>query len=591
MKSSADLRGPLGRLRVVRMILLMTWIVLGVRAAHLTVLDSRGAERGAAQHTTTLRLSPNRGLVVDRNGAELAVSVDAPSVYATPSGVQDVAATARALAAPLGLDSAALARRLSHDAPFVFLARWIEADAARQIRDLALAGIGIVAEPRRVYPYNELAASVVGFANIDGHGVRGIEQQEDDWLRGTAHAYPVERDARGRLLALPGVRPTATAGGDVALTLDAAFQADAEAALSAAVAGSGAKGGLVLTLDAHSGEILALAERPNFDPNRFRDAEYAETRSRAFHDALEPGSTLKIFLLAGALDIGSVREDEVFDCENGSFRVPGKTLRDHHPYGLLTAADVLRVSSNIGAVKIAYRMGAQSYFETLRRFGFGQPTGSGFPSESSGVLRNWTQWKRVDHATIAFGQGIAVTPIQLAAAVAAIANDGVWIRPRLVAARRRPGDEWRFTERERVRRVLEPESAASVLAMMEGVVMTNGGTGGRARLRGVRVAGKTGTAQILDASTGAYSTNRYHSWFVGIVPADDPKLVIATELDEPKAGFHTGGAAAAPLFARVAAAQLTRIGIVTEPEASSPALRAMPVPSQVEGSAFDDEKG
>jgi cell division protein FtsI (penicillin-binding protein 3) len=378
----------------------------------------------------------------------------------------------------------------------------------------------------------------------------------------------VERDARGALLGLEGLNRAAAAGGDLRLTLDARFQADAETALSDALQTSGARGGLVITLDPHTGEILALAERPAFDPNRFRQLSFPDTRSRAFQDALEPGSTIKAFLVAAALEAGAVRPGDHFDC-SVPLSVPGKTIRDVHPHGVLSTGDVLRVSSNIGAVKIAQALGARRHWEMLRAFGFGERTGSGFPFESAGLLRPWRQWRPVDHATVAFGQGMSITPVQLASATAVLANGGWLVRPRLVSARRRPGGPWQPTEVERVRRVLSPETAAQVVRMLEGVA-TPDGTARRAGLRDVRVAGKTGTAQLLDVARGTYSPNRYHAWFAGIVPADEPRLVILAELDEPRRGQHQGGQSAAPLFAAVASAQLARLGIATEPLVPGP---------------------
>jgi cell division protein FtsI (penicillin-binding protein 3) len=360
-----------------------------------------------------------------------------------------------------------------------------------------------------------------------------------------------------------------TAGGDIALTIDAALQADAEAALRATIEATGARGGVVISMDPRTGDILALAEVPAFDPNYFRELDYRATRSRAFLDAADPGSALKIFLMAAALERGAVAPDERFDCENGAFRVPGSVIHDSHPHGVLTTAEILQVSSNIGAAKIAFALGPRAHFELLRRFGFGNVTGVGFPGESAGVLRPWRQWRPLDHATIAFGQGIGVTPIQLAAATAALANGGERVRPRLVMARRAARGAWQAARVEGMRRVVSPDTAATVLAMMEGVVGPEG-TARRAALRGVRVAGKTGTAQKFDPATATYADDRFTAWFIGVVPAEDPKLVIVAGVDEPRRPLHTGGAAAAPLFARVASAQLARFGVFTQPISSAP---------------------
>jgi cell division protein FtsI (penicillin-binding protein 3) len=458
-----------------------------------------------------------------------------------------------------------VSERLGRSSGFRYVARWVAPERAERVRALELPGVGILDEPRRVYPHRELAASVLGFANIDGAGVRGIEQQEDAWLRGRAQSIPVERDNRGRLLFPAGVDPRSASGGDVALTLHAVLQAEAEQALDEAIRSTRARAGTVLSLDPRTGDVLALAERPTYDPNRFREATFSETRSRAFLDVLEPGSTLKVFVVAGALDAGAIGPRQLFDCEAGSFRVPGKTIRDRHPFGWLDAAGVLRVSSNVGATKIAYALGAESHARALRRFGFGAPTGSGFPDEAAGLLRDWREWRPVDHANVAFGQGVNVTAVQLAAATAALADGGLWRRPRLVLARRARGGDWEPAPAPPPRRAVSPATAAAVLEMMTGVVGPEG-TGRLAALRDLPVAGKTGTAQKIDRATGTYADDRYIAWFVGVVPANDPRLVIVTMLDEPVGVAHTGGMVAAPLFARVAAAQLRSLGIVTRPD-------------------------
>jgi cell division protein FtsI (penicillin-binding protein 3) len=373
----------------------------------------------------------------------------------------------------------------------------------------------------------------------------------------------VERDARGSLLVSGGLEGWSTAGGDVRLTLDMALQAEAAAALRDAVAATGARGGVVLSLDPFSGDVLALAEAPAFDPNRFRTLDFARTRAHAFLDAQEPGSTLKAFLVAAALEKGAIRTDQLFDCEEGSLRVPGKTIRDLHPHGALRRRHRAR-SRQHRRGEVAWALGRDPYFDMLRRFGFGERTGSGFPDESAGMLRAASRWRAVDHATVAFGQGLSVTTIQLAVATAVLANGGLRIAPRLVAARRPARGAWQSVPVGRGERVISRETAQSVLGMLEGVVGPEG-TGGRAALQGVRVAGKTGSAQKLDATLGQYAADRFTAWFIGVVPADAPRMVIVVALDEPRRPQHTGGASAAPLFARVAAAQLARFGLATQP--------------------------
>ncbi len=559
-----DLRRPAVRLAAVRALLCLGLLAVAGRAAHLCLVDRRGAEHGDRQILTELRLPPERGEIVDRRGQKLAVTVKTSSIYAVPAVLRDVPATAKALAGVLGTEPARVAQRHSRGRSFTYVARWVTEEQAEKVRALELEGVGLVEEPRRVYPYGSFAAHLIGFANIDGTGVRGVEELEDEWLRGAARTLPLERDARGRMLLSEEVDPLATVGGNVALTLDAAFQSDAEAALDEAMNETRSESGYVLSLDPRTGEVFSLVERPTFDPNRFRNVDYKTTRSRALLDAYEPGSTFKVFLMAAALEAGAVSFQDHFDCENGRFKVPGKVIRDSHPYGVLDLQHVLWKSSNIGATKIAYRLGPDTHFQMLSALGFGRPTGSGFPQESWGLLRSWRNWRPVDRANIAFGQGVNVTMLQMASATAAIANGGIWVQPRLVQGRHTPGGALEPAAPSETRRAMRPETAAAVLSMMEGVVGPEG-TGKRAMLPGIRVAGKTGTAQKLDLRTGAYSGSKYQAWFIGVAPVEDPRLVIIVMLDEPKGIAHTGGAVAAPVFAKVAAAQLARLGIYTTP--------------------------
>jgi cell division protein FtsI (penicillin-binding protein 3) len=564
---SARVQVSLRRIGIARILLLVPFVVLGIRAATLSV-DERGFARGEDQTRRVLKLAPGRGAIVDSSGAELALSVESPSIYAIPSSIDDVDVAVSKLAPILGWKRQKLADRMRDRQSFLFLARWVTQERAQRVLDLGLAGVGVLDEPRRIYPHRHLAAQLVGFANIDGEGVRGIEEQEDDWLRGMMRRIPVERDARGRKLWIGGDSQWNTAGGDVALTIDATLQAQAEEALRKTVAASGARGGIVVVMDPWTGDILTLAENPSFDPNHFRTLDFASTRSRAFADAIDPGSTLKTFLIAAALEEGAIQIGDIVDCEDGSFQIPGKIIHDHHPNGALTPAEILRVSSNIGAVKIAYRLGRAAHYRALRRFGFGSTTNSHFPAESAGLMRPWKKWMPIDHATIAYGQGISVTPIQLAAATSVLANGGLWVQPRLVSARRPPGGDWHSSRPEPGHRVVREDTADAILKMLEGVVSPDG-TGSLAGLKGIRVGGKTGTPQKYDSVSQSFSPDRYEAWFMGVVPADAPRLVIVVRVDEARRPAHTGGATAAPLFARVAAAQLTRYGIFTEPERRS----------------------
>ncbi|MBJ22015.1 MAG: cell division protein [Deltaproteobacteria bacterium] len=553
------------RIAGARLVGLAIALILAGRAAHLTVAHTRARTLYERQIQTEQHLSAARGTIFDRSGRELAITTEAASIYALPRLVEDRAATALALALALDLAPEHVTRRLTAHDGFTYVARWVEPADAERVRALGLAGVGIDREPRRSYPADELAAPLLGFANIDGQGVRGIEELENDWLMGRPRSVRVERDARGRALALHSTDPREVQGGDVALTLDAVMQGAAEAALLEAVERHDAIGGLVLTLDPKNGDLLALAEAPGFDPNRFRHLDFKETRARTFSDVVEAGSTMKAFLVASALDARLIEPDQLIDTEEGFIRVRGKTIRDRRPFGILTPSDVLRVSSNVGAVHIARAMGREAQHEGLLRFGFGARSHSRFPLESAGLIRDWQAWQPVDQAAISYGQGISVTGIQLASALAALANDGLRMEPRLVLARRRTGGAWRTTDIRAHGRAVSARAARLTLDMMRQVVSPEG-TGRRAGLAGVPVAGKTGTAQKLDVERAAYSKDRYIAWFIGVVPANDPELAIVVALDEPSGQVHSGGGVAAPLFARVAADQLARRGIITEPQ-------------------------
>jgi len=568
---SADLARTNQRIAVVRAVLIVALALIAGRAGWLAT-DDRAASRGRVQSDAELHVRATRGEIQDRSGRQLAVSVDAPSVFVEPRKIASPRATARKLARALGMSAEHVEKRITGTrGNFAFVARWISEEAKERVLALDLEGVGIVPEPKRLYPQGNLAGTVVGFMNVDEIGVQGVEKREQDWLQGTLKSYPVERDAHGRKLPLQGVDPRATHGGDVRLTLDGSMQAVAEEALDQTVKRFEALGGVLVALDPRNGDLLAVAERPGFDPNRFRKTDFRASRARSFTDAEEPGSVMKAFVVAAALEHGVVRPDEEIDCEGGQFHVPGKTIHDHEPYDLLDLAGILAHSSNIGATKLAYRLGPQRHYEMLRAFGFGRRSGIGFSGESAGLLRDWERWRPVDQANIAFGQGINVTAVQLAAATATLANGGFWRRPRLVAARRPPGGAWSPARPSEPRRALSTETADRVLSLLENVVSPIG-TGRLAGLHGVRVAGKTGTAQKLDRENRRYYDDRFVAWFVGVVPADDPKLVIVAAVDDPVGPLHSGGTVAAPLFAEVAASSLLHMGIYTRPEPIAKAL-------------------
>ncbi len=561
MRSQA-LRTATLRVRILEISLILLFFLLAGRAGWLSVVETRGGILGDDQSWRDLKFPGARGVILDRDRRELAISIQAPSVYVYPTELVDRKAVVAQLGKILERDPKALEKRIGDRSGFVYLARWVTRDQAEIIKKLKLPGVGLEHEPRRTYPAGPMAASLLGFVDIDGKGRRGVEQMMDSWLQGTSRRIHVGRDARGRLLVDESIDPRGTAGGDIALAIDLALQAKAESALVASISATAARGGVIVVVDPKTGDILTLAEAPGFDPNSFRDFPYKATRSRAFTDAVEPGSTFKAFLVAAALEAGALDAETIIDTGEGKIRVPGKSIEDKRKIGASDAAGVLRHSSNVGAVLIAQELGSERYRAALDRLGFGNNTRSGFPSESAGLMRSWKKWKPVDQANIAFGQGVNVTAIQLAMAVASLANDGELMRPRIVVAKRRATGTWESSPPISAGQAVDPEVARIVVEMLETTISAEG-TGRKAALAGVRVAGKTGTAQLLEPN-GSYSRNRHTAWFIGLVPADDPKAAIVVALDEPKQGG--GGVVAAPLFAEVAAALLARHGIITEPQ-------------------------
>lgn len=529
-------------------LLLLGYAGLVARAIQLQAIDGEWlAARAEAQHRATLRLRALRGEIVDRNGDLLAISVDAESVAASPRRISDPEGTARILAASLGLRSQELSRRLTRDGSFVWVKRWVTPDEADRVRALALEGVDLVSERRRLYPHGELAAAYLGFAGRDEVGLSGIEFEFDEELRGSARELPALRDARGRRLVAYSGSTEPRDAARLVLALDAKLQHAAERALDRAIERTGARRGSITVLDPRTGDLLVVAERPGFDPNRFWLERPERFRARALTDPFEPGSTLKPFVFAIALQEGAIRLEEEIDCEGGAWRVADRVIHDWKPYDLLTVGDVLVQSSNIGAAKVGARIGPERLVAGLRAFGFGERAGSGFPGESRGVVHSLRATQVVELSTLAFGQGMTATPLQLAVAGAVLANEGLRIAPRIALRLERADGRLEWSTAERIP-VLPASVTRDTVSLLREVVER--GTGRLARVPDVAVAGKTGTAQkVID---GRYASDRFSASFLGLVPADDPRLVVVVALDEPREP-HTGGAAAAPVFGEVAA--------------------------------------
>jgi cell division protein FtsI (penicillin-binding protein 3) len=538
--------------------LAFTHLVVVWRLADLQLVRAGDLrERADRQQQRSVRLEPIRGPIVDRNGNDLALSVDGFSVYADPSDIRNPAAAARSLAKALDLREAELRQKLSAPRYFVWVKRKVSDAEKARVESLRIAGIGFLKESRRFYPKRTLAAHVIGSVGMDDEGQSGLEFAYDRQVRGEPGLATILKNGHGQGFHMQ-VDQEPTGGASLVLTLDEVLQHLAERELESALRQSRAISGSVVLLDPTSGAILALANAPTFDPNRPRRYPADAWRNRAVTDAYEPGSTFKMFTAAAALEAGVSRPDEWIFCENGSLRVAKRVVRDHKPFGALTLTRVLEESSNVGIMKVGLRLPSQRLHESARRFGFGERTGIELPGESRGLVRRPAQWSGLTQAMMSMGQEVGVTPVQLAMAAASIANGGYLRRPyvvdRVIA---RDGKTMSATLPDPGRRVISDELAATLRRMLEGVVVR--GTGTKAAIPGYRAAGKTGTAQKIGPD-GRYSARDFVASFVGWAPAHDPALLILVVIDSPRGAYH-GGDVAAPVFARIALPALSYLRV------------------------------
>jgi cell division protein FtsI (penicillin-binding protein 3) len=544
------------------------------------------------QYRRQLVLKPRRGPITDRAGVLLAGSADARSVYADPlvlSKEDGAGAALWKVNRVLGLEPAAVRKRLVKGSRFAWIARRVSPQAAstveKVVKDGKLRGIALVQETRRYYPKGEIAGHLLGVVGDDGNGLEGVELALDDVLAGSPARVPSLRDGAGRTV-LAGA-PSAgrdREGARVELTLDQGLQLAAERALARAVAGSRALSGIAIALDPRTGEVLAIAGAPAFNPNAVRRG--GELRNRAVADSFEPGSTMKTFTVAGALDRGALKPLDPIDCGDGSLAIGAHVIHDHAPLGWVGASKVLAASSNVGAARIGARLGKQGLSETLAAFGFGERSGLGLPGEAKGQL----PFPRSDIAlaTQSFGQGLTATALQVTNAMAAIANGGVLMRPTLVKRVVDPatGEVLEEARPEAVRRAVSAETAATVSRWLVGVLEDEKGTGRRARLDGWRAAGKTGTAQKADPVSGGYSADRHFSSFVGFAPAEAPRIVVGVFVDEPKGEIY-GGEVAAPPFREIAEYAMKMLGVPP----TGPAVAAAPAAAEPAGEAPEEPAG
>lgn len=518
------------------------------------------------QYVRAMEIPARRGEIVDRRGTRLASSVDVDSVWVDPSMLPDQRDAAKKLGKALGVDAKELAQKFENARRFAWVKRRVTDSEAAKVKALALPGVGFAREPRRFYPQRELAAQLIGVVGTDGHGLEGLESSFEDELSGERIKREGFRDAKGRKLLTNGLEDSlGSSGASVTLTIDSTVQYVTERALEKAVVEQKATAGMAVVLDPRTGEILALANWPRFNPNDARDVPKDSLRNRSVTDLNEPGSTMKSFVIASALEQKVITEQTEFDCEKGAWAIGKNVVHDTHPHGVLTPRGILQVSSNICAAKVGQKLGRDRLVETFKNFGFGEKNALLLPGEGKGSLP--FPRAEITLATQSFGQGMSATTLQIAAAYGALANQGVLMKPYLVAKVVDPdGVVLLENKPTAVRRVVSAGVAKSVVSMLETVV-EKGGTGTKARLDEYRVAGKTGTAQKADPIARGYSDKRLSS-FAGIVPAEDPRAVILVVIDEPSVDKY-GGDVAAPAFKEIALQLMPHVG--------APKSREMPI--------------
>lgn len=525
--------------------------VLLWRAVDLQVLDRQFLQtQGDARHLRVVEIPAHRGAITDRNGEPLAISSPVDSVWVNPKEFVASAADLARLAQLLELEPQALARRVRErsDREFLYIKRHLAPELAEQVMALGLPGVALQREYRRFYPAGEVTAHVVGFTNIDDRGQEGIELAYNDWLQGEPGAKRVIKDRLGRIIddveSLREPRP----GKSLRLSIDRRLQYLAYRELKAAAAEQGVRSASLVLLDVTTGEVLAMVNQPGYNPNNRLEINSQVARNRAVTDAYEPGSTIKVFSVAAALEAGHFRPDSVIDTGPGYMRVGSYTIRDTRPFGKIDIGTLIQKSSNIGAAKMALALPPEAIWSMYTRLGFGTPAGTGFPGEAAGLMPARPPVRDAERAALAYGYGLSTTPLQLASAYATIAADGV----------RRPVSFLALDEAPVGEQVISAPVARQVRTMMEAVVM-RGGTAPQADVVGYRVAGKTGTAR--KAAAGGYAEKAYLAYFAGFAPASRPRLAMVVMMDEPSERYYYGGRAAAPVFSKVMSGALRLLNV------------------------------
>ena len=548
------------RIGVVGAFFMAALVVISFQAVRLHVYKGAWlSEKAARQYERAMVVQGRRGTITDRNGSPLAMSIDSPSIAAYPHRIKDIRSATKRLAKALNQPREHILDKLASKRNFIWLKRQATPRQADAVRALEIKGVDFINEHKRYYPGKTLAAQLVGFSGIDGHGLEGMEFSFDSHLKGREREISFVRDALGRRFKDARIPLNLASGNNVVLTIDQTIQHIAHKALAASVETHQAKSGMAVVMAPASGEVLALAHYPFFNPNSYGDFDRQLWRNRAVTDQFEPGSTMKIFSVAAAIDSGVCAPSTIFYCEKGSYHIGRNTIHDTKSHGWLSLQQIVKYSSNIGSVKMAEQLGARELYNYLRAFGFGQRSGINCPGETAGSVSSYKVWSAMDTAAIAFGQGISVSALQLTAAAAAISNDGLLMKPLLVkAVTDSRGRTLKRYSPEPVRRVISAQSAATMRRILK-TVITEGGTGVKAAVDGYTAGGKTGTAQKID-ETGTYAADRYVSSFIGFVPVEHPELVILVVVDEPQVQRY-GGIVAAPVFRQIALKSLTYLNI------------------------------
>ena len=561
------------RLYILSGILVLWLALIGVRLVYLQVLRyGEFTQQARRQQQRSIEVAPKRGIIYDRNGHELAMSVQVDSIFAVPSEIPDPQSTAALLAKVLKLDSDDILARMKSSRAFCWISRKVDAESSERVRALNLRGIYFQKESKRFYPKRDLAAQVLGYVGVDDDGLGGLEREFDKDLRGRPGKMLISMDAKRRWIGRVERQPDS--GRSLVLTIDEKIQYIAEREIDRAMQETHAEAATIIVQNPHTGEVLALANRPTFNPNVFEKVPAQSLKNRAVSDIYEPGSTFKIVTIAAALEEKLTRPEEVIDCQEGAIQIGGLRIRDHEKFGMLSVSDIIAHSSDVGAIKVGLRLGDERLDHYIRAFGFGSQSGIELPGETRGMTKPVSRWSKVSIGAISMGQEIGISAVQLADLISTIANEGLFTPARIVAGTAASNGPLQSVSYRvpRQRRVISPLTALEMKKMMEGVVLR--GTGRKAILDGYSSAGKTGTAQKVDPATGAYSKTKYVGSFAGFAPVNQPALTVVVILDSAQ-GLHQGGQVAAPVWARVMQQTLAYLNVPHDAEVKNPQRRML----------------